>query len=119
MNTINLAIKFKPLTIQLGDQELEIHELSIPLPFGRKPSNINDITSFGHSTVYVTDTREMAPEEFDGFSMNLHKPRDWLKGKGGLLCQGHLCVMVYAPGRPYLFVDASGGDSVQYLARLG
>ena len=87
MNTINLAIKFKPLTIQLGDKELEIHELSIPLPFGRKPSNINDITSFGHSTVYVTDTREMAPEEFDGFSMNLHKPRDWLKGKGGLLCK--------------------------------
>jgi len=27
--------------------------------------------------------------------------------------------MVHAPGRPYLFVDASGGDSVQYLARLG
>ena len=119
MNTINLAIKFKPLTIQLGDKELEIHELSIPLPFGRKPSSINDITSSGHCTVYVTDTREMAPEEFDGFSMNLHKPRDWLKGKGGLLCQGHLCVMVHAPGRPYLFVDASGGDSVQYLARLG
>ena len=24
-----------------------------------------------------------------------------------------------APGRPYLFIDPSGGDSVRYLARLG
>ncbi len=119
MNTISLAIKFKLLTIQLGSQDLEVNELSIPLPLGHKPANINDITSSGHSTVYVTETREMDPEEFDGFSVNLHKSRDWLKGKGGLLCQGHMCVMVHAPGRPYLFVDASGGDSVQYLARLG
>ena len=119
MNTINIAIKFKPLTIHLGGQELEVNELSIPLLFGHKPANINDITSSGQATVYVTETREMDPEEFDGFSMNLHKSRDWLKGKGGLLCQGHLCVMVHAPGRPYLFVDASGGDSVEYLARLG
>ena len=119
MNTINLTIELKPLTVLVGGNELEVKELSIPLPFGRKPSNINDITSFGHSTVYVTETREMNPEEFDGFSMNLNKSRDWLKGTGGLLCQGHLCVMVHAPGRPYLFVDASGGDSVEYLARLG
>ncbi|MGV0986609.1 MAG: hypothetical protein ACOYB2_18835 [Limnohabitans sp.] len=89
MNTINLTIEFKPLTVLVGGNELEVKELSIPLPFGRKPSNINDITSSGHSTVYVTETREMNPEEFDGFSMNLHKSRDWLKGKGGLLCQGH------------------------------
>jgi hypothetical protein len=119
MKTINFTIECKPLTIQLGDKELQVNELSIQLPFGRKPTNINDITSYGHSTIYVTETREMDPEEFDGFSMNLHKSRDWLKGKGGLLCQGHLCVMVHAPGRPYLFVDASGGDAVEYLARLG
>ncbi len=119
MNPINLTIKCKPLTIQLGGKELQVNELSIPLPFGLKPASINDITSSGHSTVYVTETREMDPEEFDGFSMNLYQSRDWLKGTGGLLCQGHMCVMVHAPGRPYLFVDASGGDSVQYLARLG
>ena len=69
--------------------------------------------------VYVTEIREMDPEEFDGFKLNLGKSRDWLKGKGGDYWDGRLCVMVHAPGRPYLFIDPSGGDSVRYLARLG
>jgi hypothetical protein len=81
MNTINLAIKFKPLTIQLGDQELEIHELSIPLPFGRKPSNINDITSFGHSTVYVTDTRGNPPLEPRGLEVEFFPKEEVLHEK--------------------------------------
>jgi hypothetical protein len=51
--------------------------------------------------------------------LNLGKSRDWLKGKGGDYWDGRLCVMVHAPGRPYLFIDPSGGDSVRYLARLG
>ena len=119
MKNITLNIECKPLTVDFDGQEIEVQELSIRLPFGRKPSDINDIAGSGDYIVYVTEVREMEPEEFDGFSMNLHKSRDWLKGKGGLLCQGHLCVMVHASGRPYLFVDASGGDSVEYLARLG
>ena len=119
MNTINLAIKFKPLTIQLRGQELEVNELSIPLPFGHKPASINDITSSGHSTVYVTETREMTDEEFDAFSMHLYKSRDWLMGKGGYWGNGRLCVEVHAPGRPYLYVDPSGADYGRYVARLG
>ena len=119
MKTMTITIDRKPLTITFDGQEMQVEELSIRLPFGRKPADITDIAATGDYVVYVTETREMDPEEFDGFSVNLHKSRDWLKGKGGLLCQGHMCVMVHAPGRPYLFVDASGGDSVQYLARLG
>ena len=69
--------------------------------------------------VYVTEVREMEPEEFDGFAMNLFKSRDWLKGKGGYLGEGRLCVQVHAPGRPYLFIDPSGGDYPRYVARLG
>ena len=45
--------------------------------------------------------------------------RDWLAGKGGYVDQGRLCVEVHAPGRPYLFIDPSGGDYPRYVARLG
>ena len=61
----------------------------------------------------------MTPEEFDGFSMNLYKSRDWLKGKGGYFMQGRLCVEIQAPGRPLLYVDPSGSDYCRYIARLG
>lgn len=119
MKTITLTIECKPETINWDGQELQVHKLSIRLPFGRKPTDITDIAASGDYTVYVTDTLEMEPEEFDGFAMNLYKSRDWLKGKGGYVGDGRLCVMVHAPGRPYLFVDPSGGDYPRYLARLG
>ena len=119
MKNITLNIECKPLTVNFDGQEMEVQELSIRLPFGRKPSDINDIAGSGDYIAYVTEIREMEPEEFDGFAMNLFKSRDWLKGKGGYLGQGRLCVQVQAPGRPYLFIDPSGGDSPRYVARLG
>ena len=39
--------------------------------------------------------------------------------KGGYVGQGRLCVEVYAPGRPYLYVDPTGGNYARYAARLG
>ena len=119
MKTMTITIERKPLTIQFDGREMEVEELGIRLSFGRKPADIKEIAACGDYTVYVTETREMTPEEFDGFAMNLYKSRDWLKGKGGDYWDGKLCVMVRAPGRPYLFIDPSGGDSVRYLARLG
>jgi hypothetical protein len=119
MKNITLTIECKPLTVKFDGQEIEVQELSIRLPFGRKPSDITDIAGSGDYIVYVTETREMEPEEFDGFAMNLYKSRDWLKGKGGYLGEGRLCVQVHAPGRPYLFIDPSGGDYARYVARLG
>ncbi len=119
MKPINITIESKPFTINFDDRELQVQKLSIPLPFGRKPTDIEDIAACGVEAVYVTEIRDMDPEEFDGFKLNLGKSRDWLKGKGGEYWDGRLCVMVRAPGRPYLFIDPSGGDSVRYLARLG
>ena len=98
---------------------MQVEELSVRLPFGRKPTDINDIAASGNDVVYVTETRTMTPEEFDGFSMNLYKSRDWLNGKGGYLSDGRLCVEVRATGRPTLYVDPSGGDYGRYVARLG
>ena len=107
------------MTITFDGQEMQVEELSIRLSFGRKPTDITEIAATGDYVVYVTETRVMDPEEFDGFAKNLYKSRDWLKGKGGYFMLGRLCVEVHAPGRPYLYVDPSGGDSGRYVARLG
>ena len=119
MNPITITIESKPITIKFDGRELQVQKLSIPLPFGRKPTDISDIASCGVEAVYVTEIREMDPEEFDGFKLNLSKSRDWLKGKGGYYGDGRLCVEVHAPGRPYLFIDPSGSDYGRYVARIG
>ncbi len=119
MKTMTITIDRKPLTIMFDGQQVHVEELSVRLPFGRKPTDINDIAASGNDVVYVTETRTMTPEEFDGFSMNLYKSRDWLKGKGGYFMQGRLCVEIQAPGRPLLYVDPSGSDYCRYIARLG
>jgi len=119
MKTMTITIERKPLTITFDGQEVQVEELNIRLPFGRKPADITDIAATGDDVVFVTETREMSPEEFDGFAQQLYKSRDWLKGKGGYFMQGRLCVEVHAPGRPYLYVDPSGGDYGRYVARLG
>src|SRR5574343_735889 len=119
MKTLTITIERKPITVNFDGKSLEVDELGIRLPFGRKPTDITEIAAYGDYTVYVSDPREMTAEEFDGFAMNLLKSRDWLKGKGGYIGNGRLCVMVHAPGRPYLFIDPSGGDYARYVARLG
>ena len=107
------------MTIMFDGQQVQVEVLSIRLPFGRKPTDINDIAARGDYVVYVTETRIMTPEEFDGFAINLYQSRDWLKGKGGYFMQGRLCLEVHAPGRPFLYVDPSGSDYGRYITCLG
>ncbi len=119
MKTMTITIERKPLTIQFDGREMEVEELGIRLSFGRKPADIKEIAACGDYTVYVTETREMEPAEFDHFARNLLQSRDWLGGKGGYYGDGRLCVEVHAPGRPYLFIDPSGSNYGRYCARLG
>ena len=119
MKTMTITIERKPLTLTFDGQDVQVEELGIRLPFGRKPTDLSDIAASGDYAVYVTETREMTDEEFDAFSMHLYKSRDWLMGKGGYWGNGRLCVEVHAPGRPYLYVDPSGADYGRYVARLG
>ena len=106
-------------TFTVDGNGIQVEELGIRLPFARKPVDLRDMSATGDYIVYVTETRTMTPEEFDGFAANLLTSRDWLAGKGGYLGQGRLCVEIHAPGRPYLYVDPSGGDYARYAARLG
>ena len=119
MPSMSITIERTPLTLQWEGQEIQVEQLGIRLPFARKPENLKDMSASGDYLVYVTETRTMTPEEFDGFAANLLVSRDWLAGKGGYVGQGRLCVEVHAPGRPYLYVDPSGGDYARYAARLG
>jgi hypothetical protein len=119
MRTMTITIERTPITLQFCDRPIEVEELSVRLPFARKADNLREMTSYGNAVVYVTETVEMTAHEFDDFASSFPRPRPWLKGKGGSHGDGHLCVEIRAPGRPYLYVDPSGGDCARYVARLG
>ena len=116
---MTITIERTPRTFTVDGNDIQVEELGISLPFARKPVDLRDMSATGDYIVYVTETRTMTPEEFDGFAANLLTSRDWLTGKGGYVGNGRLCVEVHAPGRPYLYVDPSGGDYARYVARLG
>ena len=82
MPSMSITIERTPLTLQWEGQDIQVEQLGIRLPFARKPENLGDMSASGDYIVYVTETRTMTPEEFDGFAANLLVSRDWLAGKG-------------------------------------
>ena len=71
MPSMSITIERTPLTLQWEGQESQVEQLGIRLPFARKPENLRDMSASGDYIVYVTETRTMTPEEFDGFAANL------------------------------------------------
>ena len=119
MNTMTISIERTPRILQFGETALHVEELSVRLPFARKPADLSDLGGNGQHKVYVTETKELTPAEFDAFGRSLLMSRDWLRGKWGGTGDGYLCVEVTAPGRPYLYVNPEGGDYARYVAQLG
>jgi hypothetical protein len=119
MPTMTLTIERTPRMIQFRDQCRHVEELGVQLPFACKPDNLREMCATGEHRIFITDTITMTPAEFDAFASDFSKPQPWLAGKGGNAENGCLCVEVQAPGRPYLYVDPSGGDCARYVARLG
>ena len=117
MKTMTITIERTPRTVQLGDIAMQVEELSITLPFARKPVNLKELGGGSLETVLVTETRTMEPREFDLFAASLLSSRPWLKGKGGTTQEGALCVEVCAPGRPYLYINPEGSDFGRYVAQ--
>jgi len=118
-STMTITIERTLRTLQFEGTAIEVEELSVRLPFARKPCDLSEVGGEGSYKVFVTETREMTPAEFDAFASQLLKSRDWLSGKGGHFEDGRLCVEIRATGRPILYVDPSGGDYGRYVARLG
>ena len=119
MTSMTITIERMPRTLQFEGTAIEVEELSVRLPFARKPADLSEVGGEGNYKVFVTETREMTPAEFDAFASQMLKSRDWLSGKGGYLADGRLCVEIRATCRPTLYVDPSGGDYGRYVARLG
>ena len=119
MNTMTLTIERTPRTLLLDGNTLQVEELSVTLPFARKPCDLSELGGGKPEKVLITDTREMSTTEFDEFAANLLRSRPWLNGRGGTTREGTLCVEVSAPGRPYLYINPEGGDYARYVARLG
>lgn len=119
MSTMTITIERTPRTLKVKGSPITVEELSIRLPFGRKSVNIDELCATGNYRVFVSETRTLTPEEFDGLARTLLKSRDWLHGKGGGTEDGMLCVEVTAPGRPHLYINPEGSDYGRYVARLG
>jgi hypothetical protein len=119
MNTMTLTVERTPRSLMLDGNTLQVEELSVTLPFARKPCDLSELGGGKPEKVLVTDTREMSITEFDEFASNLLRSRPWLSGKGGSNAMGNFCVEVFAPGRPYLYINPEGGDYARYVARLG
>ena len=47
MTTMTITIERTPRTIQLGDTSLQVEELSITLPFARKPCDLSELGGGG------------------------------------------------------------------------
>ena len=43
MKTLTITIERKPITVNFDGKSIEVDELSIRLPFGRKPADITEI----------------------------------------------------------------------------
>ena len=119
MTTMTITIERTPRTVQLGNVTLQAEELSVALPFARKPCDLSELGGGAPEKVLVTETRTMSAGEFDEFAANLMRSRTWLDGRGGTTREGTLCVEVCAPGRPYLYINPEGSDYARYVARLG
>jgi hypothetical protein len=119
MSTMTITIERTPRTVMREGQMIEVEELSIRLPFARKPENLSALGGEGLHRVWVTETRVLSQSEFDEFANLLLKSRDWLAGKGGGAGDAYFCTEVCAPGRPYLYVNPEGGDYGRYVAMLG
>lgn len=119
MRTMTLTIERTPKTLRFQGQSIDVEMLGIRLPFARKAESLQEMCASGDMRIYITETIVLTPAGFDEFARNLSAPRDWLKGKGGHVADGVLCVEVHAPGRPYLYVDPSGYDNARHVARLG
>jgi len=119
MTSMTITIERTPRTITFQGQTITVMELSVRLPFARKPADLSEVGGEGNCKVFVTETQEMTPAEYDIFASQLFKSRDWLAGKGGYAEDGRLCIEIRATGRPMLYVDPSGGDYGRYVARLG
>ncbi len=119
MTTMTISIERTPRTLNIGGTAIDVEELGVRLPFARKPVDLSELGGNGQTRVYITETKELTPAEFDEFARSLLVSRDWLRGKGGVTSDGFLCVEVTAPGRPYLYVNPEGSDYARYVARLG
>jgi hypothetical protein len=100
MSTMTITIERTQRTLQFGGQSLQVEELSVRLPFARKPADLGELGGRDQHKVYVTETKELTPAEFDAFGRSLLVSRDWLRGKGGGTGDGYLASRSLLPDDP-------------------
>ena len=59
MSTMTITIERTPRTLQFAGQSLQVEELSVRLPFARKPADLGELGGSDQHKVYVTETKEL------------------------------------------------------------
>jgi hypothetical protein len=62
MTSMTITIERTPRTLQFEGTAIEVEELSVRLPFARKPADLSEVGGEGNYKVFVTETREMTPK---------------------------------------------------------
>jgi len=121
MTQMTLTIERQPRTFTIGDREIPVEELvGIRLPFARKAPSLEEACFGGKPQgILVTETRELAPDEYDWLSDHLLWDYPWMAGKGGGTSSHSFCIEVSCPGRPILYINPEGSSYARYAARLG
>ncbi len=65
MSTMTITIERTPRTLQFAGQSLQVEELSIRLPFARKPADLGELGGSDQHKVYVTETKRKLPHQVD------------------------------------------------------
>ncbi len=79
---MTIKIECTPRTLNFSGKQIEVEELSVELPFARKPRSLEEAGDCGNYKALVTETCEISLEEFDAFGQNLLNSHKWLVGKG-------------------------------------
>ncbi|WKB54368.1 hypothetical protein [Eleftheria terrae] len=119
LQELTIRISRTPRTVFMCGREVAVHELGIRLPFTRKPQTLEDVGGGEPQRIFVTSTRHLTAEEYDEFTGDLMRRREWVTREGGLIWNAWVCVELVAPDRPVLYVNFEGADYARYVARLG
>ena len=57
MSTMTITIERTPRTLQFGDTTLQVEELSVRLPFARKPADLSDAVHARHMAILQAAVR--------------------------------------------------------------
>lgn len=71
MTSMTITIESTPRALRFEGAAIEVEELRVRLPFARKHTDLSEVGGEGSHKVFMTETREMSPAQFDAFATQM------------------------------------------------